>query len=63
MVIQYISSVASYIEMPERYHPKHWRGFMVVFGLVSCVFTIAAAILLTAYEPELEMMGHVSMRL
>ena len=63
VVIQYISSVASYIEMPERYYPKHWRGFMVVFGLVRCVFTIAAAIQLTTYDPELERMGHVPMRL
>ena len=42
-VIQYISFVASYIEMPERYYPKYWRGFMAFFGLVSCVFTIAVA--------------------
>ena len=36
---------------------------MAVFGLVNCVFTIAAAIQLTAYDPELERMGHVPMRL
>ena len=63
VVIQYISFVASYIEMPERYYPKYWRGFMVFFGLVSCVFTIAAAIQLTAYDPELERIGHVPIRL
>ena len=55
VVIQYISFVASYIEMPERYYPKYWRGFMAFFGLANCVFTIAAAIQLTAYDPELEM--------
>ena len=43
MVIRYISFVASYIEMPERYYPKYWRGFMAFFGLVSWVFTIAVA--------------------
>ena len=43
VVIQYISFVASYIEMPERYYPKYWRGVMAFFGLVSWVFTIAVA--------------------
>ena len=49
VVIQYISSVASYIEMPERHYPRYWRGFMACFGLVSYVFTIAVA---TNYRPN-----------
>ena len=43
VAIQYISFVASYIEMPERYYPKYWRGFIAFFGMVSWVFTIAVA--------------------
>ena len=49
VVIQYISSVASYIEMPERYYPMYWGGFMACFGLVSYVFTIAVG---TNYRPN-----------
>ena len=49
VVMQYISIVTSYIEMPERYYLKYCRGFMAFFGLVSCVFTIAVA---TNYRPN-----------